>query len=90
MVDMQARSLGKICNDTAAQLGLCRTVGTALQLHLTHRLRNLLILEALEVPVLVCASDHGAALRFYPALRHQIELSVWLHSLHLGVVILIS
>lgn len=96
MVDMQAKSLGKICNDTAAQLRLKHTQilpdceNQELLLPLTHSLRNLLILEALEMPVLVCASDYSAALWLHPALRHQVELGVRLHSLHLSVVILIS
>lgn len=56
----------------------------------THCLRDLLVLEALEVTVLVHAVHHRAVLWFHPTLRHQVELRVQLHSLHLGVVVVIG
>lgn len=56
----------------------------------THCLRDLLVLEALEVAVLVHAVHHHAALRLHPALGHQVELRVHVCGLHLGVVVVIS
>ena len=56
----------------------------------THCLRDLVVLEALEVAVLVHAVHHDAALWFHPALCHQVELRVHVYGLHLGVVVIIS
>lgn len=56
----------------------------------THCLRDLLVLKALEVAMLVHAVHHCAALWFYPALRHQVQLGVHIYSLHLGVIVIIS
>lgn len=56
----------------------------------TYRLRDLLVLEALEVPMLLRAVHHEAVLWFHPALRHQVELRVHVYSLHLRVVVVIS
>lgn len=55
----------------------------------THCLRDLLILKALEVTMLVHAVDNCAALWFYPALCHKIQLCVQIYSLHLCVIFII-
>lgn len=56
----------------------------------THCLRDLLVLEALEVAMGVHAVHHDAALRLHPALRHQVQLCVHVNRLHLCVVVFIS
>lgn len=56
----------------------------------THRLGDLLVLEALEVAMLVHAVHHDAALRLHPAFCHKVELRVHVYGLHLGVVVVIS
>lgn len=53
-------------------------------------MRDLLVLQALEVAMLVHAVHHCAALWFYPALGHKVQLYVHIYSLHLGVIVIIS
>lgn len=87
MVDIQARSLGKIY--TTAQI-----MSTARPLKppngCTYCLRDLLVLELLEVAMLVHAVHHKAVLGFHPALRHKVQLCVHIYSLHLSVIVVIS
>lgn len=49
-----------------------------------------MVRQALEVAMLVHAVHHCAALWFYPALSHKVQLYVRIYSLHLGVVVIIS
>lgn len=55
----------------------------------TYCLRDLLVLEALEVAMLLRAVHHKAALGFHPALCHKVQLCVHVHSLHLSVIVVI-
>lgn len=64
--------------------------GAAVCISYTHCLRDLLVLEALEVAMLVHAVHHCAGLWFYPALCHKVQLCVHIYGLHLGVVVIIS
>lgn len=57
---------------------------------LRYRLRDLLVLEALEVAVLLHAVGHGATLRLHPALCHQVQLCVQVHSLHFSVIVVVG
>lgn len=87
MVDIQARSLGKIYRGAEAISG--HTQALKCTHRWTHRLRDLLVLEALEVAVLIHVVNHKAVLWFHPALRHKVELRVHVYSLHLSVVVVI-
>lgn len=65
-------------------------IQAAVCMRCTHGLRDLLVLEALEVAMLVHAVHHRPALRFHPALGHEVQLRVHVHSLHLGVVVVVG
>lgn len=57
---------------------------------LHYRLRDLLVLQALEVAMLLRAVGHCAALWLHPALGHKVQLRVQVHGLHFGVVVIIG
>lgn len=55
-----------------------------------HRLRDLLVLESLEVAMLVHAVGHCAALWLHPALCHEVQLCVPVHGFHFSVIVIVS
>lgn len=89
MVDIQARSLGKIFKTTWINFINYKKLLKCPHF-CTYCLRDLLVLEALEVATLVRAVRHEAILWFHPALSHKVQLCVYIYSLHLSVIVVIS